>query len=80
MQINFYFNLQFGSFVVKQLSDYIPQMFESHITAMVDYFIKTLNNAEDCTSLVVYNTICSMNNILELSTQVPQVFKFIEKV
>jgi len=59
--------------VIKNLSDYIPQMFESHITTFVDYFIQTLNSAEDCTSLVVYNTISSMNNIVELSIQVPQV-------
>jgi len=59
--------------VIKHLSDYIPQMFESHITTFVDYFVQTLGNAEDCTSLVVYNTISSMNNILELSTQIPQV-------
>jgi len=60
--------------VIKNLSDYIPQMFESHITTFVDYFIQTLNSTEDCTSLVVYNTISSMNNIVELSIQVPQVF------
>lgn len=60
--------------MIKNLSDYIPQMFESHITTFVDYFIRTLNSAEDCTSLVVYNTISSMNNIVELSIQVPQVF------
>jgi hypothetical protein len=48
-------------------------MFESHITTFVDYFIQTLNSAEDCTSLAVYNTISSMNNIIELSIQVPQV-------
>lgn len=73
---NYCFNLQFGSFVIKYLSDYIPQMFESHITTFVDYFIQTLNNAGDCTSPVVSNTISSMNNILELSIQVPQVFRF----
>lgn len=60
--------------MIKNLSDYIPQMFESHITTFVDYFIQTLNSTEDCTSLVVYNTISSMNNIVELSIQVPQVF------
>jgi len=64
--------------VIKNLSDYIPQMFESHLTTFVEYFIQTLNSAEDCTSLIVYNTISSMNNVLELSTQVPQVFKLIE--
>lgn len=77
-KINYCFNLQFGSFVIKNLSDYIPQMFESHITTFVDYFIQTLNNAGDSTSPVVYNTISSMNNILELSIQVPQVLKLIE--
>lgn len=66
---------QFGSFVIKNLSDYIPQMFESHLTTFVEYFIQTLNSAEDCTSLIVYNTISSMNNVLELSTQVPQVMQ-----
>ncbi|KAL4119196.1 hypothetical protein QTP88_012040 [Uroleucon formosanum] len=67
--------IQFGSFVIKNLSDYIPQMFESHITTFVDYFIQTLNSAGDCTSPVVYNTISSMNNILELSIQVPQIIQ-----
>jgi len=64
--------------VIKNLSDYIPQMFESHIKTFVDYFIQTLNSAEDCTSLIVYNTISSMNNVLELCIQVPEVFKLIE--
>lgn len=64
--------------MIKNLSDYIPQMFESHITTFVDYFIQTLNSTEDCTSLVVYNTISSMNNIVELSIQVPQVFVITE--
>lgn len=79
-KINYCFILQFGSFIIKHLSDYIPQMFESHITTFATYFIQTLNSAEDCTSLVVYNTISSMNNILELSVQVPQVLVLIEKL
>ncbi|XP_015365619.1 PREDICTED: importin-4-like [Diuraphis noxia] len=66
---------QFGSFVIKNLSDYFPQMFEAHIITFVDYFIQTLNSTEDCTSPVVYNTISSMNNIIELSVQVPQVIQ-----
>ncbi|KAL5244737.1 hypothetical protein ACI65C_012147 [Semiaphis heraclei] len=66
---------QFGSFVIKNLSDYYPQMFETHIITFVDYFIQTLNSAEDCTSPVVYNTISSMNNIIELSIQVQQVIQ-----
>lgn len=72
------FIFQFGSFVIKNLSDYYPQMFETHIITFVDYFIQTLNSAEDCTSPVVYNTISSMNNIIELSIQVQQVFLLIE--
>lgn len=66
--------LQFGMFVIKNLSDYIPQMFERHIQLFVNYFITTLANAEDCTSSTVYDTISAMSNILELSAQVPQVF------
>lgn len=53
-------------------------MFESRITQYVNYFIIMLTGTEDCTSTVVYNTISSMNNILELAIQVPQVFKLIE--
>lgn len=72
------FNLQFGSFMVRNLSDYIPQMFEPHIATFVNYFITTLNNTEDCNSPVVYDTIMSMNNILEISVQAPQVCELIK--
>ncbi|XP_022173439.1 importin-4-like [Myzus persicae] len=64
---------EFGSFIIKNLTDYIPQMFESRITQYVNYFIIMLTGTEDCTSTVVYNTISSMNNILELAIQVPQI-------
>jgi len=60
-------------FIIRNLSDYIPQMFEPHIATFVNYFTTTLSNAEDCTSPMVYDTISAMNNILELSVQVPQV-------
>lgn len=52
-------------------------MFEPHIATFVNYFTTTLASVEDCTSTVIYNTISSMNNVLELSIQVPQVCKFI---
>lgn len=64
-------------FVIRNLSDYSPQMFEPHISTFVKYFTTTLSTAEDCTSPIVYDTIASMNNILELSTQVPQVYKLV---
>lgn len=59
--------------MIRNLSDYIPQMFEPHIATFVNYFATTLASAEDCTSSTVYDTICSMNNLLELSVQVPPV-------
>lgn len=62
-------------FVIRNLSDYIPQMFEPHIATFVNYFITTLSSIEDCNSPAVYDTISSMNNILELSIQDPQVCK-----
>lgn len=64
-------------FVIRNLSDYFPKMFEPHIPTFTNYFSTILSNTEDCTSSMVYDTICSMNNILELSIQVPQVWKFI---
>jgi len=66
---------QFGMFVIRNLSDYIPQMFEPHIATFVNYFTTTLSNVEDCTSPMVYDTISAMNNILELSVQAPQVMQ-----
>lgn len=63
--------------MIKNLSDYYPQMFEPHIATFVSYFTTTLSNSDDCTSNVVYDTISSMNNVLELSIQVPQVWKLI---
>lgn len=62
-------------FVIRNLSDYIPQMFEPHIATFLNYFVTTLKSIEDCTSPAVYDTISSMNNILELSIQDPQVYK-----
>lgn len=59
--------------MIKNLSDYYPQMFEPHIATFVNYFTTTLANSVDCTSSVVYDTISSMNNVLEISIQVPQV-------
>lgn len=52
-------------------------MFEPHIVTFVNYFTTTLATTEDCTSSLVYNSISSMNNILELAVQVPQVCKFV---
>lgn len=60
-------------FVIRNLSDYVPQMFEPHIVTFVSYFTTTLGSAQDCTSSIVYDTIGAMNNILELSAQVPEV-------
>lgn len=48
-------------------------MFEPHIVTFVSYFTAVLNSAEDCTSPTMYDTISAMNNVLELSAQVPQV-------
>lgn len=72
------FHLQFGMFIIRNLSDYFPQMFEPHIPTFINYFSTTLSSAEDCTSSIVYDAICSMNNLLESSLQVPQVCKFIQ--
>lgn len=64
-------------FVIRNLSDYYSQMFEPHLATFASYFTGTLNNvAEDCTSSIIYDTIISMNNILELAAQVPQVWHF----
>lgn len=76
----YYYNLQFGMFVIRNLSDYIPQMFEPHIATFVNYFNTILSSTEDCTSPLVYDTISSMNNILELSVQVPQVCALIKTI
>ncbi|XP_050419977.1 importin-4-like [Adelges cooleyi] len=66
---------QFGMFVIRNLSDYIPQMFESHIVTFVNYFTTMLCSVEDCTSSTVYDAISAMNNILELAVQVPEVIQ-----
>jgi len=66
-------------FIIKHLSDYIPQMFEPHILTFVNYFITTLSNAKDPTSSIVYDIISSMNNIMELSVRIPQVCNLIKK-
>ncbi|VVC26841.1 Armadillo-type fold,Armadillo-like helical,Importin-beta, N-terminal domain [Cinara cedri] len=63
---------QFGMFVIKNLSDYVPEMFEPHLISFVNFFTTTLASAEDCTSPVVCDTISSMNNIIEISVQFPQ--------
>lgn len=60
-------------FIIRNLSDYIPQMFEPHLMSFVSFFTETLATAEDCTSPIVFDTISSMNNIIELSIHVPQV-------
>jgi len=67
-------------FIIKHLSDYIPQMFEPHLSTFINYFTTTLNNAKDPTSSIVYDTISSMNNIMELSVEAPQVWKLIKTV
>lgn len=67
-------------FVIRNLSEYIPQMFEPHIATFVNYFITTLSSTEDCNSPVIYDTITSMNNILEVSVQSPQVCELIKIV
>lgn len=69
----YWFNLQFGMFVIKNLTDYTPQMFEPHLTSFISFFTTTLSSTEDCTSPIVYDTISSMNNIIELSVPIPQV-------
>lgn len=67
-------------FIIRNLSDYIPQMFESNISTFINYFITTLNNAENPTSSIVYDTISSMNNIMELTVQDPQVSKLFKNI
>lgn len=61
------FNLQFGMFIIRNLTDYIPKMFEHHLSKFINYFVTILNNAKDLTSSIVYDTISSMDNIIELN-------------
>jgi len=65
-------------FIVKNLSNYIPQLFELHVSTFINYFMTILNNAADPTSSIVYDTISSMNNVMELCVESPQVWKLIK--
>ncbi|XP_050539704.1 importin-4-like [Daktulosphaira vitifoliae] len=66
---------KFGMFIIKNLSDYIPQMFEPHILTFVSYFTTILSTIDDGNSSAAYDTIIAMNNIIELSAQVPEVMQ-----